>query len=213
MSAHAPIGAMLTRKLSWTLRAPRASPASRRSAVAASRRAAPSSSAGGDEPPKAVKTKRRVVRRLADSDAGSVANPTPAAPAAAPKAAREKTAPGAASANEAAPKKIKPVPKKRTVRRLKDNPAPARARENAAAAAAEAARGDSDDDADVSDERRSKEARAVYRFQMIAKRIAEESEGDYLVHRHALRQVAREVRVDASQQGQFVGEELQRQHR
>ena len=175
MSAHAPIGAMLTRKLSWTLRAPRASPASRRSAVAASRRAAPSSSAGGDEPPKAVKTKRRVVRRLADSDAGSVANPTPAAPAAAPKAAREKTAPGAASANEAAPKKIKPVPKKRTVRRLKDNPAPARARENAAAAA-ENARDDADDDADVSDERRSKEARAVYRFQMIAKRIAEEEE-------------------------------------
>ena len=212
MSAHAPIGAMLTRKLSWTLRAPRASPASRRSAVAASRRAAPSSSAGGDEPPKAVKTKRRVVRRLADSNAGSVADPTPAAPAAAPKAAREKTAPGAASANEAAPKKIKPVPKKRTVRRLKDNPAPARARENAAAAA-ENARDDANDDADVSDERRSKEARAVYRFQMIAKRIAEESEGDYLVHRHALRQVAREVRVDASQQGQFVGEELQRQHR
>ena len=100
MSAHAPAGAMLARQLSWTLRAPRASPAPRRSAVAASRRAAPSSSAGGDEPPKAVKTKRRVVRRLADSNAGSVADPTPAAPAVAPKAAREKTAPGAASARD-----------------------------------------------------------------------------------------------------------------
>ena len=43
--------------------------------------------------------------------------------------------------------------------------------------------------------------------------VTKESEGEYLVHRHALRQVAREVRVDASQQGQFVGEELQRQHR
>ncbi len=43
--------------------------------------------------------------------------------------------------------------------------------------------------------------------------VAEKSRGEYLVHRHALRQVAREVRVDASQQGQFVSEELQRQHR
>ena len=38
--------------------------------------------------------------------------------------------------------------------------------------------------------------------------VTKESEREYLVHRHALRQVAREVRVDASQQGQFVGEEL-----
>ena len=41
-------------------------------------------------------------------------------------------------------------------------------------------------------------------------RPRQKSEREYLVHRHALRQVAREVRVDASQQGQFVGEELQR---
>ena len=40
-----------------------------------------------------------------------------------------------------------------------------------------------------------------------------ESEREYLVHRHALRQVPREVRVDAPQQGQFIGEELQGQHR
>ena len=57
------------------------------------------------------------------------------------------------------------------------------------------------------------DGRTAGRTRRRRRRDTQKSEGEYLVHRHALRQVAREVRVDASQQGQFVGEELQRQHR